>query len=70
MRLVDNMDFSVTPRCHHLAGVTESGCGLPQFRDYAASSLRRGHLHPRGTWGPPEADALLAANHTWHDPAG
>jgi glucose-6-phosphate 1-dehydrogenase len=28
------------------------------------------HPYPRGTWGPPEADALLPANHTWHDPAG
>ena len=31
-----------------------------------------GPLHPyrRGTWGPPEADALLPAGETWHDPAG
>jgi len=28
------------------------------------------HLAPPRRLGPPEADALLPANHTWHDPAG
>jgi glucose-6-phosphate 1-dehydrogenase len=26
------------------------------------------HRHPRGTWGPEEADALLPSGGTWHDP--
>jgi glucose-6-phosphate 1-dehydrogenase len=25
-------------------------------------------LYRRGSWGPPEADALLPAGDTWHDP--
>ena len=31
-----------------------------------------GPVHPYdgGTWGPPEADALLPDDETWHDPAG
>ena len=28
------------------------------------------HPYARGTWGPKEADRLLPANDTWHDPAG
>ena len=28
------------------------------------------HPHPRGTWGPKEADALLPAGEVWHDPDG
>ena len=28
------------------------------------------HPYPRGSWGPEEADRLLPAGDTWHDPAG
>jgi len=28
------------------------------------------HPYPRGSWGPKEADALLPAGDSWHDPAG
>jgi glucose-6-phosphate 1-dehydrogenase len=28
------------------------------------------HPYPRGSWGPKEADRLLPARDTWHDPAG
>jgi glucose-6-phosphate 1-dehydrogenase len=28
------------------------------------------HQYARGSWGPKEADALLPAGDTWHDPAG
>jgi glucose-6-phosphate 1-dehydrogenase len=28
------------------------------------------HQYPRGSWGPKEADGLLAAGDTWYDPAG
>jgi glucose-6-phosphate 1-dehydrogenase len=28
------------------------------------------HPYPRGSWGPKEADRLLTARETWHDPAG
>jgi glucose-6-phosphate 1-dehydrogenase len=28
------------------------------------------HVYPKGSWGPAEADRLLAGNDTWHDPAG
>jgi glucose-6-phosphate 1-dehydrogenase len=28
------------------------------------------HPYARGTWGPKEADRLLPADDTWHDPAG
>lgn len=28
------------------------------------------HTYARGTWGPKEADALLANGENWHDPAG
>ena len=28
------------------------------------------HPYARGTWGPKEADRLLADRETWHDPAG
>jgi glucose-6-phosphate 1-dehydrogenase len=28
------------------------------------------HPYPRGTWGPREADRLLPAGDTWHNPAG
>jgi glucose-6-phosphate 1-dehydrogenase len=27
------------------------------------------HTYPRGSWGPKEADRLLPAGQTWHDPA-
>jgi glucose-6-phosphate 1-dehydrogenase len=27
------------------------------------------HVYDRGTWGPPQADALLPAGDSWHDPA-
>jgi len=27
------------------------------------------HVYDRGTWGPPEASALLPAGDSWHDPA-
>jgi glucose-6-phosphate 1-dehydrogenase len=26
-------------------------------------------LYPKGSWGPPEQDALIADEHGWHDPA-
>ena len=31
-----------------------------------------GPIHPyaRGSWGPPEADALLPEGEAWHDPVG
>jgi glucose-6-phosphate 1-dehydrogenase len=28
------------------------------------------HSYARGSWGPPQADALLPAGDRWHDPAG
>ena len=28
------------------------------------------HPYAQGSWGPPEADRLLPARDTWHDPAG
>jgi hypothetical protein len=28
------------------------------------------HPYAKGTWGPAEADRLLADRDTWHDPAG
>jgi glucose-6-phosphate 1-dehydrogenase len=28
------------------------------------------HPYPRGSWGPKEADRLLPAGDTWHEPAG
>jgi len=28
------------------------------------------HPYARGSWGPKEADRLLPARETWHDPAG
>ena len=27
------------------------------------------HRYPRGSWGPPEADAVVAGHQGWHDPA-
>ena len=30
----------------------------------------RAHLYPRGSWGPPEADALVGPGGAWHNPGG
>ena len=38
--------------------------------DPVLGDVVRVHPYARGSWGPKEADGLLPAGDSWHDPAG
>jgi glucose-6-phosphate 1-dehydrogenase len=83
---VEDMTFSVQPGSDmrpydRLIGAALEGRHLPFARQDAVEAAWRVvdpildnvvPLHPyaRGTWGPKEADLLLANGDTWHDPVG